>query len=86
LNIDGQTLQILAWGGPEGCKEAAREALIDAAYRSDPEGRLDAKKIERAPKASNDQATKGTRWMPWRRKAMKDVVSCEKLREAANRR
>ena len=32
------------------------------------------------------QATKGTRWMPWRREAMKDVVSCEKLREAASRR
>ena len=26
------------------------------------------------------QATKGTRWMPWRVKAMKDVASCEKLR------
>ena len=24
-------------------------------------------------------------WMPWRKKAMKDVVSCDKLREAANR-
>ena len=81
MNIDGQTLQILAWGGPEGCKEAAT-----AAYRSDPEGGPDAEKIERAPKASNDQATKSIRWMPWRRKAMKDVVSCDKLREAANRR
>ena len=30
------------------------------------------------------QATKGARWMPWRREAMKDVVSCEKLRGAAN--
>ena len=27
-----------------------------------------------------DQATKGRWWMPWRRKAMKDVVSCDKLR------
>ena len=26
------------------------------------------------------QATKGVRWMPWRRPAMKDVVSCDKLR------
>lgn len=26
------------------------------------------------------QATKGTRWMPWRVKAMKDVASCEKRR------
>ena len=27
-----------------------------------------------------DQATKGGWWMPWRQKAMKDVVSCDKLR------
>src|SRR5207247_8664951 len=26
------------------------------------------------------QATKGTRWMPWRGKAMKDVESCDKPR------
>ena len=31
------------------------------------------------------QATKGIRWMPWRRKARKDVVSCDKPRRAANR-
>ena len=30
-----------------------------------------------------DQATKGRRWMPWRRMAMKDVVSCDKPRRAA---
>jgi hypothetical protein len=30
------------------------------------------------------QASKGRRWMPWRQEAMKDVDSCEKLREAAN--
>ena len=29
------------------------------------------------------QATKGVRWMPWQREAMKDVVSCDKLRGAA---
>ena len=29
------------------------------------------------------QATKGARWMPWRWKAMKDVVSCDKPRSAA---
>jgi len=29
------------------------------------------------------QAMKGTRWMPWREKAMKDVASCDKLRGAA---
>ena len=27
-----------------------------------------------------DQDTKGRWWMPWRQEAMKDVVSCEKLR------
>ena len=26
------------------------------------------------------QATKGAWWMPWRQKAMKGVVSCDKLR------
>ena len=30
-----------------------------------------------------DQATKGIRWMPWRQEAMKDVISCDKLRGAA---
>jgi hypothetical protein len=29
------------------------------------------------------QATKSVRWMPWHREAMKDVVSCDKLRGAA---
>ena len=31
------------------------------------------------------QATKSVWWMPWRQKAMKDVISCDKLRRAANR-
>ena len=31
------------------------------------------------------QATKGARWMPWRREAMKDVASCDKPRGAASR-
>ena len=30
------------------------------------------------------QATKGARWMPWQKQAMKDVTSCDKLRGAAN--
>jgi hypothetical protein len=30
------------------------------------------------------QANKGTRWMPWCPEAMKDVVSCDKLRGGAN--
>ncbi len=32
----------------------------------------------------NGQATKGTRWMPRRVKAKKDVVSCDKLGRGAN--
>ena len=31
------------------------------------------------------QATKGAWWMPWQKKAMKDVASCDKPRGAANR-
>jgi len=31
------------------------------------------------------QATKGERWMPWRREATKDVASCDKPRGAASR-
>ena len=31
------------------------------------------------------QATKGVRWMPWRKQAMKDVASCDKPRGAASR-
>ena len=30
-----------------------------------------------------DQVDKSIGWMPWRRKAMKDVVSCEKSRGGA---
>jgi len=30
------------------------------------------------------QATKGVRWMPWHKKAMKDVISCDKPRGDAN--
>ena len=33
---------------------------------------------------SRRQVDKSIGWMPWRRKAMKDVVSCEKLRGGAN--
>ena len=36
--------------------------------------------IEFAMSKFYGQATKGTRWMPRRVKAMKDVVSCDKLR------
>ena len=32
------------------------------------------------------QANKGIWWMPWHKKAMKDVVSCDKPRVGANNR
>ena len=31
-----------------------------------------------------DKASKGARWMPWLTEAMKDVISCDKLRVGAN--
>jgi hypothetical protein len=31
------------------------------------------------------QALKGVRWMSWHREATKDVVACDKLREAGKR-
>ena len=33
---------------------------------------------------SKDQANKSARGMPWHQEPMKDVISCEKLRGAAN--
>jgi len=38
---------------------------------------------ESASRRSYGQATKGARWMPWQKKAMKDVDSCDKPRRAA---
>ena len=35
-------------------------------------------------KAPTDQANKSARGMPWHQEPMKDVISCEKLRGAAN--
>ena len=40
----------------------------------------------REQQAFGGQATKGTWRMPWHKEAMKDVVSCEKLWGAANKR
>ena len=40
--------------------------------------------IEFAMSKFYGQATKGTWWMPRRVKAMKDVVSCDKLGRGAN--
>ncbi len=33
---------------------------------------------------NGSQASKGAGWMPWLREAMKDVVSCDKLRVGAS--
>ena len=38
---------------------------------------------ERSQRSSADETIKGKRWMPRRQAAKKDVVGCEKLREAA---
>ena len=49
-------------------------------------GPLEAAKAPRGSRESRrcrGQATKGIRWMSWRPEAMKDVVSCDKLRGAA---
>lgn len=50
---------------------------------------MDASRVERVCSAAwrkfYGQATKGARWMPWQKQAMKDVASCEKLRGAAHR-
>ena len=36
-------------------------------------------------KIENDQANKSARGMPWHQEPMKDVISCDKLRGAANK-
>ncbi len=35
--------------------------------------------------SQKDQAKKSARGMPWHQEPMKDVISCDKLRGAANR-
>ena len=41
--------------------------------------------VARRCSPSRGQATKGERWMPWRREAMKGVASCDMPRGAASR-
>lgn len=58
------------------------EALIfDIAFLEKVYGAQCVKNIARC-----DQDIKGAGWMPWRQVAMKDVVSCDKPRGAANKR
>jgi hypothetical protein len=45
--------------------------------------RLEVVSLMRASKFYG-QATKGARWMPWQKQAMKDATSCDKLRGAAH--
>ena len=46
---------------------------------------MDYSSEDEGTKVPNGQAKKGTRGMPWHQEPMKDVISCEKIRGAANR-
>ena len=45
---------------------------------------MDYSSEDEGTKVPNGQAKKGTRGMPWHQEPMKDVISCDKLRGAAN--
>ena len=47
---------------------------------------MDYSSEDEGTKVPNGQAKKGTMGMPWHQEPMKDVISCEKLRGAANKR
>ena len=62
---------------------------VEADYSGELNGRrlllrLEVSSLMRASKFYG-QATKGARWMPWQKQAMKDATSCDKLRGAAHR-
>ncbi len=68
-------------------------SAIDARYRS-ARGVAERSVTSRGPAphalagtviGKRGQATKGARWMSWHREATKDVVACDKLREAGKR-
>ena len=42
--------------------------------------------MSRHPHFDEGQANKSARGMPWHQEPMKDVISCDKLRGAANER
>ena len=57
---------------------------MERKLRQDPlvkKAHLDMRRVDHSRKSG--QATKGTRGMPWRQEAKKDVASCDKPREAA---
>ena len=47
---------------------------------------MDYSSEDEGTKVPNGQAKKGTRGMPWHQEPMKEVISCENLRGAANKR
>ena len=62
-------------------KRLAISRCIQRRWRKDRETRASLRGRSRF----RGQVTKGARWMPWRRKAMKDVADCDKPRGAVSR-
>ena len=79
-----------AWSGPAGVREAELRRSLTTEYLSESKAdrvlrmRRDARSHPGGSQRRDfGQDRKGIRWMPWRQEAMKDVASCEMLREAA---
>ena len=76
----------LSYGGPRAPTVFQRKRLAISWCKNAPMA------MDRATRMSlvdvfefRGQVTKGARWMPRRRKAMKDVADCDKPREAVSR-
>ena len=81
--LKSESCAFRSWGVQGGASSTlveARKRRIDTRVN---EARGSISKDE-TNKRQEDQATKGTRWMPRRQEAKKDVGSCEKRRGAAN--
>ena len=72
-----------SWGVQGGASSTLVEAAPAAGSKSVHQGTAIDPKVD-ATERNDDQATKGTRWMPRRQEAKKDAGSCDKLRGAAN--
>ncbi len=72
-----------SWGVQGGASSTLAEAAPAAGSKNVHESTAVDPKVD-AMERNDDQATKGTRWMPRRQEARKDVGSCEKRRGAAN--
>src|SRR5512140_3710757 len=68
----------------ENCICASRQECVVGRRLTALDPGLRSASPEEWTKKRDDQATKGTRWMPRRQEAKKDVGSCEKPRGAAN--